>query len=442
MIEWLPATATAMRLEYKSEHRPALYAAIVLVTLFLFSLGVRWLNQPAPLWYEGGILLRSAAPVRIALSGSPSTQPEYSRWRCVGNLEDIDDFEYRACVFSNVCYEVSSADFVFFTASNSTTPPIIYDHRKGEQHTFRQRRATGSAIDADFVALSKWVPYRPRLSWSPRIEAGPLPSSRTMLSGLTALSAPFVPTNLGHVAWDEAFPLLVAMAQLGVYTPQLRILRTHGCDVLKGSSRRVCAKFASAFLGPLLGSRAATVYTLAQLAAVHSNAQHVCFESLLAGGVFDAFNSEELNVGREPLLVLYRARVLAWHGVPHSRPPKQHTILLVHKEGRRGIHNFEEGHANVVSRFGKHATVHVTSFAGMGMAAQLRLVASTTLAISPCGGISMSAPQKTRSTPRPHLPPLATKWSAPYALTLTPLPACTSGAGYCPSYPTVPMPFS
>ena len=88
---------------------------------------------------------------------------------------------------------------------------------------------------------------------------GPAPESRETLPGLHALSAPFVPTNLGHVAWDEAFPLLVAMAQLGEYTRELSILRTHGCDTLKNvGSRKVCHKFEGAFLAPLLGSHTAS----------------------------------------------------------------------------------------------------------------------------------------------------------------------------------------
>ena len=52
---------------------------------------------------------------------------------------------------------------------------------------------------------------------------------------------------------------------------------------------------------------------------------------------------EQLNHGKEPLLALYRARVLAWHGLPPAAVPSRHTILLVQKEGRRGIHNFKEG---------------------------------------------------------------------------------------------------
>ena len=44
------------------------------------------------------------------------------------------------------------------------------------------------------------------------------------------LSAPFVPTNLGHLVWEEAFPLLLGMVQLGVYDEQAVVLRTHACN--------------------------------------------------------------------------------------------------------------------------------------------------------------------------------------------------------------------
>ena len=301
--------------------------------------------------------------------------------RCVGGLEDVDETSHRACVFSDVCYDIGSSDFVFYTEAGNVSSPVIYDHRRGEQRVFRHRRAEGAAADFDFVALSKAVPYRQQHSWSPRTQIGPLPTRRATLPGLHALSAPFVPTNLGHVAWDEAFPLLAAMSQLGVYSPMLRIVRTHGCDALRGaSSRRVCAKFESAFLAPLLGEQGAPVLTLAQLATSH--ARHgplLCFERLLVGGAFDAFNSEELNNGREGLIALYRARVLAWHGVPHALPPRRHRILLVQKDGRRSIANFGAVRDHMAARFGSLARVRVTAFAGLTMAQQLGLVADTTI---------------------------------------------------------------
>ena len=350
---------------------------------------------------EGALLLQSPMPVTIALPNGHGFRRSgrYSHWRCVGGLEDADDFEHRACVFTDVCYDIQSSDFLYFApegsadAGSNVSSAIVYDHRRGAQHTFRHRVAEGADTDADFVALSKWVPYRQRLSWSPRTVHGQLPSRHERLRGLTALSAPFVPTNLGHVAWDEAFPLLVAMAQLGVYTPTLRILRTEGCDALPGgASRRICAKFAAAFLHPLLGARHATLLTLPQLVATYRRERVVCFDQLLVGGAFDAFNSDELNHGKEPLLALYRARVLAWHGLSPTVVPRQHAILLVEKAGRRGIHNFREVKAHVESHFGGIAQVRTSSFAALTMAEQLRLVASTTVAVSPCGGVSMILP--------------------------------------------------
>jgi hypothetical protein len=178
------------------------------------------------------------------------------------------------------------------------------------------------------------------------------------------------------------------------------ILRTSGCDTLSGptSSRRLCAKFAHAFLSPLLGSRGLQLQTLAQLAARRrreswpTGRKLACFDQLLVGGAFDVFNSEALNHGKEPLLALYRARVLSWHGVPPLAVPTSHTILLVQKEGRRGIHNFKEVRLHVERTFASVASVRTTGFAGQPMAVQFRLVASTTLAISPCGGISMILP--------------------------------------------------
>ena len=73
-------------------------------------------------------------------------------------------------------------------------------------------------------------------------------------------------------------------------------------------------------------------------------------------------------------------------------PPPQHTILLVRKEGRRAIHNIDAVRAHVEARYGRLAAVEVTGFAGLTMQQQLQLVARTTLAISPCGGISMILP--------------------------------------------------
>ena len=65
-----------------------------------------------------------------------------------------------------------------------------------------------------------------------------------------------------------------------------------------------------------------------------------CPPRLLAG-FFDMFNTQS-HAGKEPFIGLYRQRVLAFHGVKYEAPPTQHLLLLVRKQGRRGIHNFDQ----------------------------------------------------------------------------------------------------
>jgi len=354
---------------------------------------------------DAAVMLSATAPVRIRLPGRRPPRGTYSRWRCVGDLETIGAVEHRGCVFEKVCYLPNESDFVFYSRPGNVSElslPAVYDHRQGAQHTFRWRKSRGDGRNADFVALNKDVPYKRQLTWSARTQPGPVPAGAVWARGVSALSAPFAPTNLGHVAWDEAFPLLAAMAQLGVYSPSLRVLRTHSCATLakRASSSAVCRKFAAAFLGPLTDARAAasalqeppTLEAEARALAGGGGGRPVCFDKLLVGGTFDSFNREELNVGKEPLIALYRARVLAAHGISPTAPPSSHTITIVAKKGRRAIANVRRVAAAVRAEFGSVAEIVLTDWAGMSMAEQLRLVASTTVAVSPCGGISMLLP--------------------------------------------------
>ena len=117
---------------------------------------------------------------------------------------------------------------------------------------------------------------------------------------------------------------------------------------------------------------------------------------MLGGGFFDLFNTPS-HAGKEPLLALYRQRVLAFHGVPASAPPpSSHLLLLVKKQGRRGIANFEQVAAHVRGGCGGQcegiARTQAVAFHTMSVREQLQLVSSATLAISPPGGVSMILP--------------------------------------------------
>jgi hypothetical protein len=217
---------------------------VALAGFFVLLLLVRRFSWSSEADADELSVLRGSLPVRIRLPGHiPPAAGRFSRWRCVGDLEDPASFVRRTCIFEHVCYDTTDeGDFLFFGRPDNESVPVLYDHRRGVQRKFRQRKAAGDASNADFVALSKWVRHKHHhasSSWAPRVVPGPVPEAHEVLYGLHALSAPFVPTNLGHVAWDEAFPLLVGMAQLGEYTRTLTILRTQGCEALPTPSSRL-----------------------------------------------------------------------------------------------------------------------------------------------------------------------------------------------------------
>ena len=137
----------------------------------------------------------------------------------------------RACVFRRLCVDPASGEFRYYRRPNVTLPPVLFDRRYGHIFDFAHRgQNTEKDGSADFLPLNKHVRYKPHVRWSPRLVDGALPADHELRRGVHLLSAPFVRSNLGHVAWEEAFPLLLAMAQLGVWTPRATVLRTHACN--------------------------------------------------------------------------------------------------------------------------------------------------------------------------------------------------------------------
>jgi hypothetical protein len=340
----------------------------------------------------------------------------FSSHDCVGDMSTIKPRASRLCVLNNVCLDTSSGNFNYYRDPQATQAPIVFDRRYG--HIFAFGHVAPKGGREDLLPLNKHVRYKRHVRWSPRIVDGPLPHGAQHLRPLHLLSAPFVSTNLGHLAWEEAFPLLLGMAQLGIYEEAPVILRTHDCneslaasthegysgrrqirDVSNGptaSEAKLCNKFLEGFMKPL-----GRVRTVGGVRAEYTAAgtRHVCFTRLMAGGYYDMFNAPA-HAGKEPWLQLYRQRVLSHHKLAPPRglppPPSTHSLLLVHKDGRRGIHNYDE-----VLDFIRHGcggvctgiprTVPV-AFHTMSMVDQLRAVSTTTIAVSPPGGVSMILP--------------------------------------------------
>jgi len=361
-------------------------------------------NSSAISWGRAPYLPRYNPRITIPSGGQTSDQ-RFSHWQCTGDLEDAAHLRDRTCAFSNVCYDKAIRDFVFF--GKEDMPPVIYDHRKGSQFQFRRRVVDGSGgRDLDFVHLNynnNWRDVRTwqpgmvddgsaPLTWSPRLHMGAIPDTHKALTGVYAFSAPHRDTtNLGHFLWEDIFPLFASMLQLGKYTPCLNILRTRGCE--SSYVPRLCSIFERGFLLPLTGSCGAQLALFDNFVQTF-NESLLCFETLLVGATYEAFDveSEARNINRGPFIRLFREVVLSWHGVDPLEQPKTHQILLAKKDGRRSISNFHTIYNHVVDQFANRARVCYTTYVSMTITEQLRMLSQTTVAVSPCGGISLILP--------------------------------------------------
>ena len=363
------------------------------------------LDTAAVLSEHGAIVLGQQVLHRHLRRG---TGAGWSHYHCVGDIDtDLSAHEKtiprpwfpltRSCIFSNVCWVPAKDEWLYYENASSPNAGASRATKFGSRFL---ATSSGGARHGDVFALKV---VRRRQPSSSHI-------ATTVVRGLTALMGERFAPNIGHFVWDNAFALLTTMAQLGVYTGELNVLRTSVCmssPSVRSFASSLCDELAEAFLAPLNGLRPDSptrgwVRTLKQLQTVHATSERICFEQLQAGGAFNAFDSEPLNVGREGLVALYRHRVLQWHGLDAlaPRPAVPPRILLVQKSSKRAesgrqkrsISNFDEVNQYVRARFGQRADVHETTFADMPFADQLRLITSTSVAFSPCGGISMLLP--------------------------------------------------
>lgn len=366
-------------------------------------------NQSSTLTAHGlnFVGFQGSAPIQISTDPAEHGK-KFSRWRCIGDMEKSSDLVDRTCVFENVCYDKQVRDFVFFSPMpRESLTPILYDHRRGSQFLFRRRVDEGMDEDLDFVLLNNGDrPTRPQLwspgimynsteslSWSPRIHEGTIPDGHKTLAGVYSLSAPNRdPMNLGHVLWEDVFPIFVAMVQLGIYTPCLNLLRMRRCETgANYGSAKLCSKFEHGFLLPLAGSCGAKMVQFHDFIQEHQE-RMLCFETLMVGGSFTMFEDERYNVGKEPLVQSFRQVIMSWHGVNPIATPKSHQILLVDKHGQRSISNFKSVASHVAKVFSQVAHVCATTYSHMSIADQLHMLSRTSIAVSPCGGTSMILP--------------------------------------------------
>ncbi|ORY43480.1 hypothetical protein BCR33DRAFT_262263 [Rhizoclosmatium globosum] len=324
----------------------------------------------------------------------------YSHMRCTGDEKSINGRRERICTFENVCYNTAAKEWNYFVRPDSPRKAILYDEQYGERYEFWEKEMYEFPLG--FLPLSGFshgstdFGFEIKQAQSPAVTD---PSNTAILTNLHALFHLAVhDDNLGHLLWEEMGMLWYSMIRMNSYSDDMMPLHMLG----PLPDRKLSHKFRNAFM------KAITKNAPQDLETYTASLQkpNICFDQLLVGGNQLRFfqNAFFRNIGHEPLFYSLRNRILQSHGIDPSQPPSRHRIVFTNKtetlkmalEGNtlaknRGIQNLAEAVAHIKKLY-PTTQVDVIEWQKLDMAAQLQLMHSTTIFISPCGGVSTLLP--------------------------------------------------
>ena len=173
------------------------------------------------------------------------------------------------------------------------------------------------------------------------------------------------------------------------YVPDnVQVLLITGCANFSAPLDKMCAKFAAA-LFPVVSSRPVLDWRSA-----YFDSQPLCLSRLVVGtGSVGAVGWSPDNRNRAPHFAAFRSSIYEVHGLlPYNRPTRHH-LVLVDKRGRRGFTNLRAMYEQLklTPRYAEVQMTVVSDLAAWTLQQQLSLLATATILLSPCGGISMMA---------------------------------------------------
>ena len=174
---------------------------------------------PASSTFTAAAAAVSHRPASFLTTSSELTD-SYSSFYCIGDGGRLDTQSHRSCRFRNLCYERSTADWLFYQdpATEGQVPVLLDDGRLITEFppTFLYLRSQGYAKDTVF-----WSPVQ-RYAAMPR--ASVVPRNRPDRADVYLLYYPFFPGNIGHIIGDDLFPLFCLMRSFDVLTSDARML--------------------------------------------------------------------------------------------------------------------------------------------------------------------------------------------------------------------------
>jgi len=331
---------------------------------------------------------------------------KYSKFRCSGDEKSLDGYVERLCIFENICVDRESGEFNFYMRNDTPPRPIMFDSRQGEISKFSHDPRGFVAVTQLAWAESPWAgdhKFTPHIVYgeSPAISS---PNSTLRASNLHALWTTWAfDDNLGHVLWEEIASIWYAMIRMNVLSENVTAMHWPGTL----PQRPLARKFRDAFFPAISSTPPVSFYPyLDELGGgpPPTGVRYVCFDELLVGGNVRRFlqRMEWHNYAHEPLFFSLRGRILESFGLDPYFIPSAHQIVIVNKtssnyhsgeryQTHRSIYNIDEVVGQIRSKY-PHTRVHVVDFKDNSIKEQLSLLLSTTLLVTPAGGISMVLP--------------------------------------------------
>ncbi|CAF1436619.1 unnamed protein product [Adineta steineri] len=317
----------------------------------------------------------------------------YSSFQCVGgNPGDMGtqgSWGDRQCIFHNVCVQGNESSPVYIVdyfypasiSSLSSTIIRVNDIFLGLRHGLPGGR------DASKLQV-RLVPMNHSDQTDPNRNLRYLDETYLMYQIL-----PEKDMNFGHVLFDDAFGLYAILRQFRAtrYNSPTKnhVLVFEACEDFEGHLNELCVKFTKGIFPTITSHPIRSIDSLFD-SSVNSN--RICFRELVAGqGASGAIGWGPKNFNRAQIFFDFRTDLLLTHRINPNIIPKQHHILLVNKKGRRRFHNLDEIYKKILST-PRYAGIKITiadDFKDLTITQQLELFQTVTIAITPCGGISL-----------------------------------------------------
>jgi hypothetical protein len=311
----------------------------------------------------------------------------FSKFHCTGAENDIATSDGRLCIFSNVCYHRDTRQFHYFRLSQSEKKPLFYDSSKGMLYQFSDKNdGTG------FLSLS----VGGGKSWAPIISVEPYPKENfTSLHQLHSLmQCRFADSNIGHGLWEDLGSISYSLDRMSVLDRKLVIMHF---DPIPDS---ILFRSYTKHVIPALSE-----YPMMQLDpyARSFNTNYVCFDKLMVGGQLSVFPKPFVreNHGREALFYNWRSKMIQYNGFDPKFVPSHHRIIITNKsqslwtrpgaKRHRSIVNMEEVEKFIRLTY-PTITTEVIEWHTLSFRQQVEKLLSTTILITPCGGVSLILP--------------------------------------------------